>query len=248
MPSLYPSYFPYSAQHSLLSSIQQVLEECCFDFTKKWLPSEVENHEWDCAAAMELTEWTKFLAKWSPQLPHESLQLRGSQLDTLLSKICQIRHTAVHRQPITATSVSLLVLAAKRLAEALQDPLRTSQLEDLHFDIQNKIQAMELNKNALEANHAHELRAVQLQREELDQKEEQLRAKIINHDKENKTLTGLLVKESIRRIFNDRKSALDDDSAWFEAEDEGANRNVSPGCQLLWIEQTMARWPRQTFN
>ncbi|EYE98319.1 uncharacterized protein EURHEDRAFT_399626 [Aspergillus ruber CBS 135680] len=175
----------------------------------------------------------KFLAKWSPQLPHESLQLRGSQFDTLLSTICQIRHTAVHRQPITATSVSLLVLEAKRLAEALQDPLRTSQLEDLHFDIQNKIQEMELNKNALEANHAHELRALQLQREELDQKEEQLRAKIINSDKENKTLTGLLVKESLKRIFIDRQSALDDDSVGFEAENDGANKNISPGCQLL---------------
>lgn len=92
---------------------------------------------------------------------------------------------------------------------------------------------MELNKNALEDNHTHELRAVQLQQEELDQKEEQLRAKVINSDKENKTLLGLLIKESIRRIFNDRKSALDDDSVGFEAEDDGANKIISPGCQLL---------------
>lgn len=95
MPSLYLSYFPCSAQHSILSSIRQVLEESCFDLIKKRLPSEVvENHEWDCAAAMELTEWTRVLAKWSPQLAHESLQLRGSQLDTLLSITCQIRHSS----------------------------------------------------------------------------------------------------------------------------------------------------------
>ena len=233
MPSRYPSYFPYNAQHSVLSGIQQALEECCFDFTKKWLPSEVENHEWDCAAAMELTEWTKCLAKWSPQLPDGSLQLRGSQLNTLLSTIRQIRHTAVHRLPITARSVNLLVLAAKRLAEALQDTLRTSQLEDLYFDIQNQIQAMELIKNALEDNHAHELRAVQLQREELDQKEQQLRAKMINSDKENKTLMGILVKKSMGRIFNDRKSALGHGSVGFETEHDGANNITSPGCQLL---------------
>ena len=72
-------------------------------------------------------------------------------------------YTVFHQQPITATSISLLILAAKRLAEALQDPVRTSQLKDLHIDIQNKIQAMELNKNALEDNHTHELRAMQLQ-------------------------------------------------------------------------------------
>lgn len=100
---------------------------------------------------------------------------------------------------------------------------------------------MELNKNALEDNHTHELRAVQLQQKELDQKEEQLRAKIINSDEGNKTLMGLLVEESIRRILNNRKSALDNDSVGLDAEDDGANNIISPGCQLLRIKQTMAR-------
>lgn len=101
--------------------------------------------------------------------------------------------------------VSLLILTAKRLAEALQDPLCMSQLKSLHFNIQNKIQAMELNKSALEDNHTYELRVIKLQQEELDQKKKQLRAKIINSDKENKTLMSLLIKESIRRKFNDKK-------------------------------------------
>ena len=56
---------------------------------------------------------------------------------------------------------------------------------------------------------------------------------MINSDKENKTLTGCLVKESIRRIFNDSKSVLDDDLVGFETEDDGANNIISPGCQLL---------------
>jgi len=177
----------------------------------------------DCAAAKELTEWTRLLAKWAPQLPDDSLQLRGSELDKLLFTIRQIRHAAVHRLPITARGVGLLVLSATRLAEALQDPQRTSQLGDLHFDIQNKIQAMELNKIALEDNLAHELRAIQLQREELDQEEEQLRAKTTKSDKENKALIGLLIKESIGRILNDKNKAPDDDdSIGFETADDGA--------------------------
>lgn len=82
---------------------------------------------------------------------------------------------------------------------------------------------MELNKIALEDNLAHELRAIQLQREELDQEEEQLRAKTTKSDKENKALIGLLIKESIGRILNDKNKAPDDDdSIGFETADDGA--------------------------
>lgn len=221
IPSLYPPYFPYSAQHSILTTAQQVLEECCFEFTKKWLPSEVEKHEWDCAAAMELTEWTKFLAKRSSQLPDDSLQLRGLELDALLLTVRRIRHTAVHRLPTTARGVCSLVLEAVKLAETLQDTLRTSQLEELYLDIHNKAQAMELNKNALEYNFAHELEAIQHQREELDRKEEKLKTSTIESDKENKIRTGLLVKESIGKIFIE-KTAPDIDSIGFETADDGS--------------------------
>lgn len=34
--SLYPTFFPYRAQHAILSKVQSVLEECCFEFIRKW--------------------------------------------------------------------------------------------------------------------------------------------------------------------------------------------------------------------
>ncbi|KJK64717.1 hypothetical protein P875_00011015 [Aspergillus parasiticus SU-1] len=201
VPSLYPSYFPYHAQHSILSQVQQVLEESCSYFTKKWLPSELERHGWDCAAAVELTKWTNLLMKWSPQLPDGSLQSSGPEFHACLAKVSGIRHTAVHRAPTTAIAIDAFIVSAMRLTEALRDTLRTSQLESLHLDIQAKIKAMEFSKNALEEELSRELEAIQRQREELDKKEVELQAKTIANDNEIKVLMGLLVKKSIERIF-----------------------------------------------
>ncbi|KAE8421648.1 hypothetical protein BDV36DRAFT_304377 [Aspergillus pseudocaelatus] len=220
IPSLYPLYFPYHAQHSILSQVQQVLEECCFDFTKKWLPLELESHGWDCAAAVELTKWTRLLMKWSPQLPDVSLQSNGPEFHERLADVSVIRHTAVHRIPTTARGIDTLVVSAMRLTEALRDTLRTSQLEDLHLDIQAKIEAMEFNKNALEEHLSRELEAIQRQREELDRKEVELRAKTIASDNENKGLMGLLVKESMERIFSG--GTYENSSTGFVTADERA--------------------------
>lgn len=61
-----------------------------------------------------------------------------------------------------------------KLAETLQDPLRALQLEDLHFELESRIKAMELNKNVLENALRHELQVIQQQREELNRKEKEL--------------------------------------------------------------------------
>lgn len=220
LPSLYPSYFPYHTQHSILCTIQRVLEECFFDFTNKWMPAEIERNGWDCATAVELTKWTRLLPKWSSKLPEECLQLHGSELDTLLYTIQKIRHTAVHRLRTTARGIGELVLSAIRLAEVLQDGVRTSQLEDLHLDIQRKIKAMELSKNALEGHLISELKAIQLQREELDRKEEELRMATVNSNRENRALVGFLIEKSVQRIFGDESDS------GFTTADEGDDKLV----------------------
>ncbi|KAB8267484.1 hypothetical protein BDV30DRAFT_246544 [Aspergillus minisclerotigenes] len=218
IPSLHPSYFPYHAQHSILSQVQQVLEEGCFDFTEKWLPSELKDNGWDCAAAVELTKWTKLFKKWSPQLPDGSLQCSCPEFHARLAEVAGIRHTAVHRAPITARAVDAFIVSAVRLTEALRDTLRTSQLVDLHLDIQAKINAMEFSKNALEGDLRRELEAIQQQGEELERKKVELRAKTIANDNEIKGLMGLMVKKSIERIF--RGGTYENSSTGFVTADE----------------------------
>ncbi|PLN86450.1 hypothetical protein BDW42DRAFT_190040 [Aspergillus taichungensis] len=216
-PSLYPLYFPYHAQHSILCAVQKTLEESCFDFAQKWHPSKLEERGWDCAMAVELTKWANLLPKWSSKLPEGSLQLGDAELLALLSVIRKIRHTAVHRLPTTARGIASFVASATKLVEALGDTPRLAQLEELHADIQEKIRIMDLTKNALEDQLSRDLRAIQLQREELDRQEEMLKLQTVRNDRENKALMGVLVEEYIEGPF---KRRIADDSG-FATADEG---------------------------
>ncbi|KAF1979850.1 hypothetical protein BU23DRAFT_637267 [Bimuria novae-zelandiae CBS 107.79] len=190
IPSLYPSYLPYTIQHIILTTAQRILEECCFDFAKRWLPSIFQNNGWDCAAAAELTKWTRVLAKHSAKLPQYVFASSGFPLNEILFSTHKLRHSAVHRLPTTARGVSQLVESALRLTETLQDHLRAAQLEELHSELDSKTKTMELNK-----------KQIRRQREELDKKDECLRANTLAGDSENKLLIGSLLEESVRKIF-----------------------------------------------
>src|SRR5436190_12429427 len=118
-------------------------------------------------------------------------------------------NTAVHRLPTSARGIGQLIQSAVKLAEAIQDPIRAAQLEELHYEIDSKIKAMELNKNVLEDGLCHQLQEIHRQREVLNKKEKDLIAGVLRDDLENKTLVGLLLEESVRNIFaeQDRASA-----------------------------------------
>lgn len=222
--SLYPSYLPFTTQHTILTTAQRILEECCYDFFKSWMPSILQEKGWDCAAAAELTKWTRTLAKRSGKLPQSAFASSESPLNKILVSTDRLRHTAVHRLPTTARGVSELIECALRLAETLQDYQRAAQLEELHSEIDSNIKAMELNKNALEDEYAREMEEIRRQREELDKKEEGLNVNVLAGDSENKSLIGSLLEESVKRIFYndvDWHSALEEDQDDAEVQNEG---------------------------
>ncbi|KAJ5776748.1 uncharacterized protein N7511_001759 [Penicillium nucicola] len=222
MPSFYPSYFPYHAQHSILSTVQRVLEESCFEFAQKWFPMDIKEHDWDCAEAVELTKWTRLIQKRSSELPCGSLLLSGSELSIALSAVHKIRHTAVHRLLTTARGIDTLVLSAMRVTGILQDTLRTSQLEDLHLDLVSKIETMELQKKALDSSLAQDLEDVRLQKEQLEQKEEALRERAVSNDQDMKSLMGILIAETVEKVFShDYKDQWEAEMLGFATADEG---------------------------
>ncbi|PYH79589.1 hypothetical protein BO82DRAFT_314965 [Aspergillus uvarum CBS 121591] len=198
---LFPLYLPYHAQHQILTTVQQVLEECIFDFCQRCVPDELTIRGWDCAAAVELSKWTRLLGQWSSRLPDGTLRPTDLELETMLATIVKIRHTAVHRLPTTAQGVCDLVAVAGKLATTIGDALRTAQLDDLHRDLQEKITILESNKSLLEANLACQLDSIQAERDRLDLEEKAIRAKTIQDDGENKRMVGLLVQRSVDQIF-----------------------------------------------
>ncbi|KAH8743138.1 hypothetical protein F5883DRAFT_665574, partial [Diaporthe sp. PMI_573] len=200
-PSLYPTYLPYQAQHLIVNKAQQVLEECCFDFAMVSMPELLQEKNWECPAAAELTEWTKMFLKGKncrSGLPKEL----GEEGKELLLEVANVRHTAVHRLPTTAKGVCRLLEGAVKFAQVLRDDGRAEQLDGLRAELSSKIKAMELNKNVLEDTLASKLQTIQKQREELDKKEVALIQVMLKDDMDNKALIGQLMEESVCRIFN----------------------------------------------
>ncbi|KAJ3952557.1 hypothetical protein N0V92_010994 [Colletotrichum tropicale] len=208
IPSLYPSYVPYSAQHAILTTAQTVLEECCFDFASKTIPDALSERGWDCASAVELTKWARILHKELPQ------GLSGATFQSALVSTHQLRHTAVHRLRTTARGIIRLLESAVGLAEALNDVARAAQLEELKSELDGKIKAMEMSKNVLEDRAAAGLEEIRRQREELDRQEKQLVLDMLTEDREYKELVGKLLVASVKDIFEDRT----DDGMGKEAE------------------------------
>ncbi|EQB57289.1 ubiquinol-cytochrome-c reductase cytochrome c1 [Colletotrichum gloeosporioides Cg-14] len=176
IPSLYPSYVPYGAQHAILTTAQIVLEECCFDFASKTIPDALK-------------------------LPQG---LSGVTVQSALVSTHQLRHTAVHRLRTTARGISRLLESAVGLAEALNDVARAAQLEELKSELDGKIKAMEMSKNVLEDRAAAGLEEIRRQREELDRQEKQLVLDMLTEDREYKDLVGKLLVASVKDIFEDR--------------------------------------------
>jgi predicted transcriptional regulator len=94
-------------------------------------------------------------------------------------------------------------------AEALNDPIRAAQLEELHEEVQSQIKAMELNKNVLEDEVSSGLEEIRRQREELDRREKEIIENMVREDKENKVLIGRLLEESARNILEESGRCID---------------------------------------
>ncbi|KZL68385.1 ubiquinol-cytochrome-c reductase cytochrome c1, partial [Colletotrichum incanum] len=206
VPSLYPSYLPYSTQHAILTNTQKVLEECCFEFASRWIPDVVQQKGWDCASAVELTKWAKTFDKQMTKLPSDAIATTSSSITDVLYPTHELRHTAVHRLPTPARRISQMLRAALKLAEALQDLTRAAQLEELVSEVDAKIKAMELTKNALEDRALSQLEGIRRQREELDRQEKGLTEEMVKDDHDNKMLIGRLLEASVKEIFEGTKS------------------------------------------
>ncbi|KAK1675199.1 hypothetical protein BDP55DRAFT_159999 [Colletotrichum godetiae] len=201
LPSLYPARLPYNTQHNILTTVQRILEDCCFDFATKWIPHVLQGQGWDCSSAVELTKWTSVFSTTGLKLPAHATTPAGTSIKEILFHTHQLRHTAVHRLPTTARGVNQHLRAALRVAEALQDVSRAAQLEDLVSEVDEKIKAMVLTKNVLENRTLFSLDDIRRQREELDRQEKEVIESMVKEDSDHKALIGRLLEAAVDDIF-----------------------------------------------
>lgn len=217
--SLYPSYVPYKTQHLVLTTVQRMLEECCFDFSKMWISDALQERKWDCAEAAELTQWLSLLNRRSGKIPAHAFTRQFSSIQGILSSVRRLRHTAVHRLPITARGTCDLIQSAAKLSEVLRDPFRTAQLEAIAQTLGPLTRDMELHKNFLENTLDVNLQTIRQQREELDRREAALIAMTRKEDADKKALVGSMLEEAVRKIIQiplSREHVPDEDTGAFE--------------------------------
>ncbi|OQD96418.1 hypothetical protein PENSOL_c016G02869 [Penicillium solitum] len=58
--SLYPVYIHYRSQHLVLTTIQELLEESCFEFALRHFPQLLAKNGWDCPKLLSLPNGPKY--------------------------------------------------------------------------------------------------------------------------------------------------------------------------------------------
>ena len=151
---------------------------------------------------MELTKWTRTLAKRCDKLPTSAIDNDSEvPLKDVFFSTNVLRHTAVHRLLITARGIHKMIQSASRLARTLGDHSRAAELENLFLEIGSRIRDMELNKNFLENRLDEQLQAISEQRAELDRMEKEAIAAMLQEDQENKLLIGSFLEDAIKITF-----------------------------------------------
>ncbi|CAL5872193.1 uncharacterized protein PFLUO_LOCUS6451 [Penicillium psychrofluorescens] len=178
VPSLYPVYIHYRGQHLVLTTIQGLLEQGCFDFAQRHFPQLLAKHGWDCPEAVELTEWTKILSRNSTPL----IKPLKKPLNELLALLRELRHSAVHRLRKTAAGVELLAENAQLFLEALEDSFRSEKVLCLRRELRSTIEELKRSKDFLEGRLLAQLKEIQNKRSKLDEWEKNAKETMICED------------------------------------------------------------------
>ncbi|KAL4722879.1 hypothetical protein ACLX1H_010119 [Fusarium chlamydosporum] len=169
------AYPPLRTQHLILRRIQTILEHICFDFAGENMPDILESMQWECPEAGELNIWMCHLKKKSIQLEHLA-RSDGVEfpLSSLLSSGKQIRHLAVHRQPVHGNYLALLADHAVALGTILGGPgsggLGTLQM--IRDSVKSQLESLSDLKRSFDTALGSTLSEIASRRAELDMLEQ----------------------------------------------------------------------------
>jgi hypothetical protein len=173
----HPPEFSFDSQHRVLVTIQKILEESCFNFTKTWLPTVLENRDWSCVAAVELTKWLQIMTKRVKDLPEDCMDKAGrATLSKIGPRLAQLRHTAVHRLHPSSDELAEQIRAALQLGEVLRDDSCTSKLNVVRSRLEASISKTKRDTEAMKQEMNRAFLVIEKRREALDREVQQLRS------------------------------------------------------------------------
>jgi len=136
---LSPIYLPCGLQHSLLAQAQNLLEDCLFRFGTSKMQEVIKDKGWDCARCVELNDWVKILRRRKDLLNNFKVRTSHRPLSVVLGSLVQLRHTAVHRQRITALEVQLYLEDAGTLLDLLGDEEAAKDMSDINCSLSDHL-------------------------------------------------------------------------------------------------------------
>lgn len=113
--------------------IQRILEEGCYDFAHRWIPAALNERNWSCAEAVELSAWRDFLPGTLP--PNALILIPGYSLQLGLRDAVKIRNSAVHRHLCDNIEIRQMAQQAEKLMAMFRDITRQGKFEKLGAEL-----------------------------------------------------------------------------------------------------------------
>jgi hypothetical protein len=120
---------PYEVQHYILVMMQRILEEACYDFASRWMPNILNQNNWTCSEAVELSTWKKVLPPAIP--PNAIVPVKNYSLEDALADAVRVRNSAVHRHLCDNVEIRRMALQAQDLMSMFSDVTRQTKFHRL---------------------------------------------------------------------------------------------------------------------
>lgn len=195
--SLYPVYLPYATQHRILRRVQDQLERTCYTYGQARLPDIVSREGWTCPESVELHIWARKLTAHQDRLNREDLENLRKPLVEVLESIARIRHTAVHRLPVTAARVDQYLSDAEMLSNLLGDDTGSRSLSRIRRQLSSTIDELKRNKDVLESKLTISQRRIAAERSALDRAEAEAKEEMLKQDQQYQELAAAHLEKNI---------------------------------------------------
>lgn len=196
--------FPWPVQRKVFASIQSALEQCCFEYAKRWLPDLVASESWETFQRIGLTEWGARLKVMENTPANTMSREKGKTWWDVLLRVRELRHSNIHRDNLTASDVIDRIENATMLMKVLNDGNTASWILEIKEFLSSYIAETKQRRQAIEKYLSAELETVSKKRKELDQTERNLISRAIQWDQENQHT--ILFKWMVPDFFHHRST------------------------------------------
>ena len=182
---------PFKNQRQVLTTVQELLEESCFDFARQWLLDVLKHQDIKEAEQVELTEWSNIMAKEGKKLPKHAIQrIAGTSLTQELTATHQLRNAAVHREKVSVARMQEMLRAALNLVTIMKDDKRMAIIDQLIKMIEQNVNCLEEYQTSILDQLLVDLDDIEAKRKTLDEQKEERIEEARRKNEDNCTAFG----------------------------------------------------------